>query len=205
MGMIYFGKQYARHAPNFWSRISRIPGLTIILGGTLSLGLLFNPAAAFSANIPTAQGVTLVWSPSLDAKVTGYNIYYGTASGTYTNMTNVGNVTNATISGLVIGATYYFAATSYYADGSQSGFSTESSYVVPTALSALKLRRANAGQFTVSASGLVGHTYQILATHDLSVWTVIGTTVVNAGGLLEFTDTNAASFAKCFYRTQEIP
>jgi hypothetical protein len=53
----------------------------------------------------------LAWSPSLDTNVVGYNIYYGGLSGNYTNKINAGKGTNITISGLVAGATYYFAAT----------------------------------------------------------------------------------------------
>jgi len=41
-----------------------------------------------------------------------------------------GNVTNATILGLAIGTTYYFAATSYDAAGDESTFSNEASYDV---------------------------------------------------------------------------
>jgi len=33
-------------------------------------------------------------------------------------------------------------------------------------------------------------------------WTVIGTATVGATGSLDFTDTNAASFSKRFYRTR---
>jgi hypothetical protein len=39
--------------------------------------------------------VTLAWNPSTDPLVAGYNIYYGGASGTYTNEICAGNATNA--------------------------------------------------------------------------------------------------------------
>jgi hypothetical protein len=38
---------------------------------------------------------------------------------------------------------------------------------------------------------------------DSTVWTVIGSVTVGAGGLLDFTGTNAANFPQRFYRTQE--
>jgi hypothetical protein len=76
---------------------------------------------------------------------------------------------------------------------------------VPTATASLQIRRAADGQFILTVSGLAGHTYQILATQDFTAWTVIGTVVVETSGLLEFTDTNAASYSKRFYRTQESP
>ena len=78
-----------------------------------------------------AGSVTLAWDPSTDPTVTGYNVYYGGASGTYTNEICAGNATNVTISGLVQGATYYFAATTYAASGMESPFSSEVSYLVP--------------------------------------------------------------------------
>jgi hypothetical protein len=75
--------------------------------------------------------VTLAWNASTDPIVAGYNVYYGGASGAYTNEISVGNATNATISGLVQGTTYYFAATTYAASGMESPFSSEVSYLVP--------------------------------------------------------------------------
>jgi hypothetical protein len=75
--------------------------------------------------------VTLAWNPSTDPIVAGYNIYYGGASGTYTNKIRAGNATNATISGLVQGATYYFAATTYTASNVESSCSSEVSYQIP--------------------------------------------------------------------------
>jgi len=78
------------------------------------------------------QNVTLAWNASTDPTVVGYNIYYGGGSGNYTNMTSAGNATNLTVSGLVGGATYYFAATTYNSSGVQSPFSNEVFYSVPT-------------------------------------------------------------------------
>ena len=77
------------------------------------------------------QSVTLGWEQSSDPATVGYNIYYGVDSHDYTNMITVGNVTNATFFGLVGGVTYYFAATTYDAQNEESGFSSESVYVVP--------------------------------------------------------------------------
>jgi len=70
----------------------------------------------------------LAWDPSPDAQVVGYRVYFGVASGSYTNSANVGAVTNATITGLVVGTTYFFAATAYNAAGDESVFSNEINY-----------------------------------------------------------------------------
>lgn len=73
---------------------------------------------------------------------------------------------------------------------------------IPEALSRLQTRPAPAGQFVLTVTGQVGRTHNIQASSDLATWTVIGTVTVRAGGSVDFTDTNAASFPKRFYRTQ---
>jgi len=78
------------------------------------------------------QSVSLAWDPSSpETGVAGYNVYYGVASRVYTNIVTAGNATNATVSGLVEGQTYYFAATAYDSIGTESDFSNEVSYSVP--------------------------------------------------------------------------
>ena len=86
----------------------------------------------FLTQIPSLAGnVTLAWDASPDASAVGYRIYYGPASGVYTNSATVGNVTNATLAGLTDGATYFFVATAYNASGDESLFSNEANYTVP--------------------------------------------------------------------------
>lgn len=75
--------------------------------------------------------VTLEWDPSPDAWVAGYAIHYGEASGNWTVRVDVGNRTSCTISNLIPGATYYFVATAYAADGQESLPSNEVAYTVP--------------------------------------------------------------------------
>lgn len=87
--------------------------------------------AGFSSS--AAQSVSLTWSPSPDANVAGYNVYYGVASRNYTNRIDVGTATNATVNGLIEGVTYYFAATAYNILGVESDYSEEVFYAVPTA------------------------------------------------------------------------
>lgn len=103
---------------------SRVTGVARILGGVVLFALLHHPVRA-------VQNVTLAWDKSPDLSAVGYNIYYGAASRTYTNTVNVGNATNRTISGLIEGATYYFAATAYNTAGVESVFSNETGYTVP--------------------------------------------------------------------------
>ena len=172
----------------------KITGLTKFLGGLLIL-------AALSTTVQAAS-VTLAWNPSPDPAVAGYNLYYGGTSGNYTNKVSAGLATSAVTSGLLVGATYYFAATTYNAAGMESPFSGEVPYIVPTQPQRVQIRAMPAGQFALTVTGTVGHTYNIQATQNFKTWTIIGTVTVGATGSLNFTDTNTASFSRRFYRTQ---
>jgi hypothetical protein len=184
---------------------ARMMGRTGVLGSSLFFALLFDSVQAFAATPPAGQMVTLAWNPSLDTNVVGYNIYYGGASGDYTNKINAGNATNISISGLVAGSAYYFAASAYDKFGQESVYSPEISYTVPEPLPTVQISSAPAGQFILTLSGPNGDTYNILASQDLMAWTVIGAATVGSSGSVAFTDTNAAYFRRRFYRTQETP
>jgi hypothetical protein len=94
--------------------------------GTGVLALLALSLNCFAADI------TLGWKPSSDPNVVGYNVYYGVASGTYTNVVDAGPATSVTIPSLVPGTTYFFAATSYDLSGLEGLFSPEMSYTIPS-------------------------------------------------------------------------
>jgi regulation of enolase protein 1 (concanavalin A-like superfamily) len=77
------------------------------------------------------MAVSLAWDAETAPNIAGYRVYYGGSSGTYTNRSDVGNLTNAAVSGLASGVTYYFAATAYDTNGLESDYSAEVSYLVP--------------------------------------------------------------------------
>ncbi len=194
----------ARRVLCFLGRSREISGLNQVLKIFLFICAFFPCVPAFSAE----SSVNLSWDPCLDASVAGYRIYYGTTSHDYTAVLDVGDVTNATISGLTLGVTYYFAATTYDASGDESDFSNEATRVAgagnsSTTQSRLKLCQAAAGQFILTVSGPSGHTYEILASADLKNWTVIATATLDSGGLLNFTDTAAANYPQRFYQLRE--
>ena len=87
--------------------------------------------AALMVSSLQAASVTLVWDPSTDPAAAGYNVYFGVSSRSYTNIVDAGNASSATVSSLVPGATYYFAATTYNASGLESDYSMEVPYTVP--------------------------------------------------------------------------
>ena len=193
-------EQKAKRASGIFGRPSRIMGQTRVLAGILLLVLLHNPMPVLGATLPSSYSVTLAWQPSSSSNVTGYRVYYGPASGNYTNSVLVGNVTTNTVSGLASGDTYYFAVTAVAAGGQESPVSNQVSFV--PGVQTVRIHTASAKQFVLTVSGLIGHTYQIQATQDFKTWTTIGTVTLGAGGSLDFTDTNAASYPHRFYRTQ---
>ena len=104
---------------DIFGRVRRAAHITFMVG---TLATLVPPS------LLAATSVTLAWNPSAGANIAGYKIYYGAASLTYTNTTDVGNLTNATVGNLISGATYFFAATAYDASGLESDYSTEVAY-----------------------------------------------------------------------------
>jgi hypothetical protein len=189
-------KRSAQHISILLRQFSKITGLTKFLAG-------FTICTAFIMSVQAQANVTLAWSPSSDPIVAGFNIYYGGASGVYTNKTSVGMVTSLMIPNLVIGATYYFAETTYSAAGAESALSGEVAYTVPMPSAGLQLGVTPARQFVLTMTGPVGHKYDIQATQDFKTWTVIGKVKVGSNGSFSFTDKKAAKFSKRFYRTRE--
>ena len=79
-----------------------------------------------SSEISSTGGtITLDWDASTDSDVTGYKVYYGTASKTYATPIDVGNVMTCTVKGLTIGREYFLAVTAYYSSNEESDFSDE--------------------------------------------------------------------------------
>ena len=191
--------------------IARAALISILLSG---FGFQFSALAV--------QSATLNWDPSTDSNVAGYKVYYGTVSHNYTNVITLGNVTNATVTGLLEGVTYFFAATSYDTSGVESIFSNEASYAVPTNSTVLTNQppsfqpptlnainnisiNENAALQTVSLSGITGIS---LGTINLSLSPVIvavssnpalipaptvNYTIPNTAGTLTFTLANGVT------------
>lgn len=173
------------------------------MGVILFLAALHHSSPAFGATAPGTNSVRLAWNKSLTTNVTGYRVYYGAASGNYSNSIVAGNVTNNTVGGLMGGVAYYFAVASYNASGVLSVFSNEISYVpvIPVPPSSV----ATISRGVVTVRGVAGKQYDILATQNLTTWTLIGTVTLGVSGTLNYTDPNAASFSRRFYRVQQRP
>lgn len=89
--------------------------------------------AASTFWLPAEQRVSLAWNPNPEPDIAGYILYYGSASRTYPQSTNVGNVTTATVQGLLDGSTVYFAVTAVNTAGLESDYSSEVSATLPSA------------------------------------------------------------------------
>ena len=81
------------------------------------LGLLLLPTMV--------KAVCVRWSPVLESDLSGYKIYYGTQSRSYTTVIDVGKVEEYEICDLEPGQTYYFVLTSYDNWYNESGYSVE--------------------------------------------------------------------------------
>jgi Bacterial Ig domain len=71
------------------------------------------------------QSLTLSWDANQEPDVAGYILYYGDASGHYTNSIDVGNVTTTIASNLVDGVSYFFTVTAYNTSRLESAPSNE--------------------------------------------------------------------------------
>ena len=195
-------RQTAVHADVVSSWSSWVTGRTRVLAAILCFAVFHYSGEAFGATAPATNSVKLAWNKSLTTNVTGYRVYYGVASGNYPNSIVAGNVTSNTVQGLTGGVTYYFAIAAYTASGVLSAFSNEISYMplLPAApVSVVSTRRG------VVVKGLPGKQYDILATQNLTTWTLIGTVTLGVSGSLNFTDPNVASYSRRFYRVQQRP
>ncbi len=83
-------------------------------------------------HVSSAHKVTLAWDPNTEPDLAGYIAYWGTSSGNYPYLTDVGNNTKHTIKGLKKDQVYYFAITAYDSEYNESDYSDELAYIVPS-------------------------------------------------------------------------
>ena len=144
----------------------------------LTLGFATRPAGAAQA--------TLEWAAPANTAVAGYKIYYGTASRSYTQSVDVGNLTSYTLSNLSDGRTYYFALMGYDSSGNKSGYSNEMS---KTFASTYSITATSGSGGTVTPSGAASSSTASSGT------TTITTVSVAQGGSASFSIAPAAGYA----------
>jgi hypothetical protein len=128
--------------------------LTINAGQNVTFDAVFSPSQTgsssgnliFASNASDAQAtetvngtgvnptysVSLSWTASSSSSVVGYNVYRGTAVGSYAKINSSLDTTTAyTDSTAGGGATYYYAATAVNSNGQESGYSSPIEVKVP--------------------------------------------------------------------------
>ncbi|MHB8535777.1 MAG: fibronectin type III domain-containing protein, partial [Sulfuricaulis sp.] len=101
---------------------------------TVSMTTARSVTASFGLTLSNAA--TLAWDLPVNAVgLSGYRLYYGTATGKYQQAygqgISVGNVTTYTLLGLSSGTRYYFAVTAIDNLGNESVYSNEAFKDVP--------------------------------------------------------------------------
>jgi multisubunit Na+/H+ antiporter MnhE subunit len=110
-----------------------------------------------------AAAVTLAWDADTDPSITGYNVHFGTSSGTYTDVAQV-NATTATLNNLFGNTTYYFTVTAVNTSGQEGAPSNEISTL--TANTDLSNIIINSGALT---PGFVANNYNYTVTVTNSI------------------------------------
>lgn len=176
----------------------------------LSFSLLI-ATLAFAGLLPQnpPPKVSLAWDKSTEITVNQYRVYYGVASRDYTNYVSVGNTNFCTISNLLRGVTYYFAATALNTDGLESDFSNEVFYKVPTVPGAPTIRLALSIEswpfpgYLLTGTGDPNSGCLLEASYGtLTKWRPLGIFTTNANGVFTFLDQTTESTG--FYRATSI-
>ena len=126
--------------------VAKATGAGLVVNGTglpLGAGVYRIDVTAFTAGgsrggsttlsfrVIAAGQVTLEWDRNSESNLAGYRMYVGTASGVYGTPIEAGLNTTCTVTGLISGRTYYFAATAYNTSGVESGKSNVVAYTMP--------------------------------------------------------------------------
>jgi hypothetical protein len=144
---------------------------------------------------------TLSWNASTSSGVSGYKLYYGTASGAYSQSVDAGNTTSYTVASLADGQKYYFAAKAYNSTGNLSAYSSEVSYSTPAPppLAAVYTISASAGSGgSISPAGSVAVSKGLNQSYSIvpnTGYKIAGVTVdgVSYGALSSYIFSNIAA------------
>ena len=104
---------------------------------------------ALALVLPTlsfAGSATISWRANTESDLSGYRVYYGTASRSYGPPVPAGKVTQYTLANLTNGKTYYFGVTALDFSGNESGYSAEAKKTITATTS-------TSGTTTTTAAG----------------------------------------------------
>lgn len=157
--------------------------LFLLLLQTVALSYALNAPMMLNAN---AASVSLNWPASTGA--TGYQVFWSlTRGGPYTvGSVDEGNVTSATVSGLTLGASYYFVVEAY--DGGGSSTNSPEAEFEATGIDAPTDTAQSATSITSSTATLngtvtdIGGASNTAAGFNYGLTTAYGSNVVASGG-----------------------
>ena len=148
-----------------------------------------------------AYSLELQWNAPSNQITAGYKLYYGTASRQYTNVSNAGTNLSYTVSNLVAGVPYYFAATDYDAQLQESDFSNEATWIgdgVLTLFIQPPALGSSTNPITLQFPENPGKTYTVQASADLITWTNIAVDIAPTNRFWSFQE--ASVYERRFYR-----
>src|SRR3972149_603400 len=132
-----------------------------ILPGLIAVAIFFFIVSGMT-NSANAGEAILTWDPPTTntdgtplTDLAGYKIHYGTTSGNYTTVIDVGNVTTYTVTNLTNNVTYYFATTAYDSSGNESGYSNEVSKTISGTADTTAPVLSNITTGSITSSGAV--------------------------------------------------
>ena len=151
--MVVFGPRL-REATVLSGKLSGSRTLAGQLRRALFVACVLTVLCSLAPALSSAAQVTLAWDANTEPDLAGYKLYYGNSSGSYQFSVDVGNVTSYTLSGLLEGQIYYFAATAYNVSQNESGFSNEVSKAIADVTPPTVLMTAPANGSTVSGTAV---------------------------------------------------
>lgn len=110
--------------------IEAIPEMRVLAKRSAFAAFVALAGFGFS-NIVNAADVGLAWNANPETDIAKYRLSYGTSSGQYTQVKEVGRDTRTLVTNLEAGRTYYFAVSAVNYAGMQSDLSAEVSYQTP--------------------------------------------------------------------------
>ena len=124
----------ARHTPIEATSPDRSERLGNRLRRLVLIG--FGLCCLYATQLFAAPAVILAWDANPEADIAGYRLSYGTSTGSYPNVIDVGPNLEASVPNLVQGTIYYFAVTAVNTAGVQSHYSSEFPYFADVELPA---------------------------------------------------------------------
>lgn len=216
-------------APNLSLSAPQEAGVPAKLRGS-GIPVLLGLICAILWGIPLLNAhakATFEWDPNPQSEVAGYHLYYGTASGDYTEVIDAGRATSVTIERMFSGVTYYVAVTAYDSRGMESEASNEVELAVPPPwnLTVEQLTQAQVrelipdykpseevmahlldgsdGKMSFLVTGASQKGLTIYASSNLRSWRSLGS-VANQTGAVRITEILGLTVDRLFYRAEQV-